>query len=244
MHPNLIRRGLHAVLVCLFVAIAQPASAQLAVVDPTNLIQNTYTAARSLQQVNNQVRQIANQVTSLQNEALHLKSLGRSAAPDLLRQLGEMEALLDKARGIALEVSATEDALSRLYSGEYANTDTSARALTAHQQLVAARNGLQAALLLQAQTVEQVRADRAVLGELAGLSAAAPGALSAQQATNELLVFQAEQAMRLQALLAANSRAEALSQAREMEALAAARVQHQHFFAGASRAHPDAPPWR
>ena len=49
--------------------------------------------------------------------------------------------------------------------------------------------------------------------------------------------------MRLQALLVAQSRAEALERAREMEALAQARAQHAHFFSGARSAHPERPPW-
>ncbi len=243
MFPIPFTRALIALFAGFAALSGQTASAQWAVIDPTNLIQNTYTAARALEQVNNQVRQIANQVESLRNEALNLKALGRSVAPDLLHRLAEMEALLDEARGIALKVSATEEALSELYSGDYAGTDTASRALAAQRQLVAAREALRNSLLLQAQTVEHVRADTAVLGELANISAAAPGALSAQQATNELLVFQAEQSMRLQALLAATTRADALRQAREMEALAGARAQHQHFFSGASRAHPETPPW-
>ena len=63
-------------------------------------------------------------------------------------------------------------------------------------------------------------------------SANATGALSAQQATNELLAFQAQQAMRLQALLVAESRADALERAREMEAQAQARAQHDAFLLG------------
>jgi conjugal transfer/entry exclusion protein len=46
--------------------------------------------------------------------------------------------------------------------------------------------------------------------------------------------------MRLQALLVAQSRAEALERAREMEVLAQARAQHAHFFGGARRRIPSA----
>jgi len=49
--------------------------------------------------------------------------------------------------------------------------------------------------------------------------------------------------MRLQALLVAQSRTEALERARELEVLAQARAQHAHFFSGARSAHPEAPPW-
>ena len=59
-----------------------------------------------------------------------------------------------------------------------------------------------------------------------------------------LLAFQAEQNMRLQSLLVAGSRAEAIERAREMEARAAAQAEHQRFFQGATSAHPGARPWQ
>ena len=54
-----------------------PALAQMAVIDPSNLIQNALTATRTLQQINNQIAQITNQIRSLENEARNLTSLGQ-----------------------------------------------------------------------------------------------------------------------------------------------------------------------
>lgn len=214
-----------------------PAFAQWAVVDPVNLIQNALTAAHTLQQIDNQIK-------SLQNEAENLRALGRSFTPDVMRRLREIDGLIDEARGVALNVAETRRALDTLFTGEYAGTTAQARAVAARAQLDAARGALQSSLLLQAQTVEQIRLDRGVLEELSSTGASASGALAAQQATNELLTFQAQQSLRLQALLASQSRAEAIERAREMEVQAAARAQHQHFFSGAEAAHPDTRPWR
>ena len=57
--------------------IAAPAQAQFGgiVYDPSNYAQNVLTAARTLQQINNQIQQIQNQATSLINEARNLASL-------------------------------------------------------------------------------------------------------------------------------------------------------------------------
>jgi P-type conjugative transfer protein TrbJ len=220
-----------------------PAQAQLAVFDPTNLIQNALNAARALEQIRNQVTQITNQIRQLENEARNLTSLGRTFAPDLMNQLDQLDALLNEARGLALRVNETRAALETLYSGDYRNTDVATRARLAAQQIDNARSALQSSLLLQAQTTEQLRDDQRILNALADASQNATGALSAQQATNELLSLQAQQSMRLQALLVAQSRAEALERAREMEVLAQARAQHAHFFSGARSAHPDMPPW-
>jgi P-type conjugative transfer protein TrbJ len=97
--------------------------------------------------------------------------------------------------------------------------------------------------VLQAQAAKQLRSDQTTLQSLANASSAATGALSAQQATNELLTFQAQQAMRLQTLLVTQSRAEALERAHEMDVRAQARAQHDHFFGNARTAHAGARPW-
>jgi P-type conjugative transfer protein TrbJ len=223
--------------------LSSPAAAQMTVFDPSNLVQNALNAARALEQIRNQVTQITNQIRQLENDARNLTSLGRTFGPDMLGKLGELDALINEARGIAFEVSQTRAALDGLYSGDYRNTDVATRARQAAQQLDNARSSLQTSLILQARVTEQLGEDQQILSALAEASAGATGALAAQQATNELLAFQASQAMRLQALLVAQSRAEALERAREMEVLAQARAQHDHFFGGARNAHPERPPW-
>ena len=235
----------HALLgaVALTPFVPTPAQAQMAVIDPSNLIQNALNAARALQQVNNQVTQITNQIRQLENDARNLTRLGDTFAPDIMAKLREMDDLLNEARGLALKVGETRDALQSLYTGDYRGTNVATRAQAAARQVDAARSALQTSLIMQAQVTEQLRADQTTLQSLAVVSANATGALSAQQATNELLAFQAQQAMRLQALLVAESRADALERARQMEAQAQARAQHDHFFSGAQTAHPGQRPW-
>lgn len=220
-----------------------PAQAQMAVIDPSNLIQNALNAARALQQINNQVTQITNQIRQLENDARNLTRLGDTFAPGIMARLREMDGLLNEARGLALRVGETRDALQSLYTGDYRGTNVATRAQAAARQVDAARSALQTSLIMQAQVTEQLRSDQTTLQSLSVVSANATGALSAQQATNELLAFQAQQAMRLQALLVAESRADALERARQMEAQAQARAQHDHFFSGAQKAHPGQRPW-
>ena len=238
---SLVRALLGAVALAPFVAA--PVQAQMAVIDPSNLIQNALNAARALQQINNQVTQITNQIRQLENDARNLTRLGDTFAPDIMARLREMDGLLNEARGLALKVGETRDALQSLYTGDYRGTNVASRAQAAARQVDAARSALQTSLIMQAQVTEQLRADQTTLQSLSVASANATGALSAQQATNELLAFQAQQAMRLQALLVAESRADALERARQMEAQAQARAQHDHFFSGAQTAHPGQRPW-
>jgi P-type conjugative transfer protein TrbJ len=220
-----------------------PAHSQLTVIDPANLIQTALNAARALQQINNQVTQITNQVRQLENDARNLTRLGDTFAPEIMSKLREMDQLINEARGLALKVNETRAALENLYSGDYRGTDVATRATMAARQIDAARSALQTSLILQAQVTEQLRDDQTTLQSLSQASANATGALSVSQATNELLTFQAQQSMRLQALLVAESRAEALTRAREMEVRAQARAQHDHFFGGAKTAHPGQKPW-
>lgn len=224
-------------------AAAPAAQAQLTVIDPSNLVQNAYTAARALEQINNQVMQITNQIQQLENDALNLTRLGETFAPEIMAQLRAMDALILEARGLALSVGDTRAALERLYTGDYRGTDVAARAQAAADQIDAARSALQMSLIVQAQATEQLRDDQATLQALSAASAGASGALGAIQATNELLAFQAGQTMRLQALLVASSRADALAEAREMEARAQAQAERAHFFGDAGRAHPGIKPW-
>lgn len=225
-----------------FLAIAtltlpQSAAAQMTVIDPTNLIQNALTAARTLEQINNQIK-------SLQNEARNLMALGKTFAPELLERLTAINELMQAAKGVALRVQETKDALQDLYSGDYTDVGYTDLALSAAQRSDASREALRTSLVLQAKVTEQIQDDKAILQGLADASQGADGALAAQQATNELLAFQASQNIRLQNLLVAQSRAEAIEQARQMEVLATARAEHQRFFKGATDAYPGAKPWK
>ena len=53
------------------------------VLDPSNLIQNIMTAARALEQINNQIRSLQNEAQMLMNEAKNLTSLDFSALNEL-----------------------------------------------------------------------------------------------------------------------------------------------------------------
>ena len=74
--------------------IAAPAQAQFGgiVYDPSNYAQNVLTAARTLQQINNQIQQIQNQATSLINEARNLASLPVSTIQTLQQQVDQTAA--------------------------------------------------------------------------------------------------------------------------------------------------------
>jgi len=228
---NLLRAAACATFV--FFA-AFPADAQMSVIDPTNLVQNALTAARTLEQISNQIK-------SLQNEATNLAKLGKTFAPELAERLQQINELMQDAKLVALRVQDTKDRLAELYKGDWLDANYLELAKTAEERMDASREALRTSLVLQAQVTEQIENDQETLKNLSEASQDAEGALGAQQATNELLAFQAAQNMRLQNLLVAQNRADALEQARQMEALATARAERKRFFD--AEIHPGAKPW-
>jgi len=95
------------IVTVLFTTANMPAHAQLTVFDPTNFSQNVLTAARELQQVNNQIRSLQNeatslinQATSLINEARNLASLPYSSLAQLEQSITQTQQLLAQAQRI------------------------------------------------------------------------------------------------------------------------------------------------
>src|SRR5271155_1963291 len=73
--------------------VSVPAHAQWIVYDPTNFSQNVLTAARELQQINNQIQSLENQATMLINQAKNLASLPYSAVAQLEASIQRTEQL-------------------------------------------------------------------------------------------------------------------------------------------------------
>ena len=79
---------------------ATAVQAQWVVIDPTNLVQNTLTAIRTLEQINNQI-QLQNEAQMLINQARNLASLPSSVVGQL-RQSGDHPAADRASQGPGL----------------------------------------------------------------------------------------------------------------------------------------------
>ncbi len=232
----MIRRS-RAVLVAAILAapvalspiLTAPVHAQWIVYDPTNYAQNVLTAARTLQQVNQQITQLQNEATMLINQARNLASLPYSALQQLQQSVQRTQQLLAHAQNIAFDVQKIDQA----FQTQYGNASLSA----SDQQLVAGARerwqntvgGLQDAMRVQAGVVGNIDPNRAEMSTLVSQSQGATGALQATQAGNQLLALQAQQLADLTALLAANGRAEALSSAEQAAAAEQGREQRRRF---------------
>ena len=208
----------------------RPAAAQYAVIDASNLAQNTLTAARALQQINNQVQALQNQVVMLANQARNLTSLNYSSLNQLTTTMGQISSLMDQAQGIAFNVTATQSAFAQQYPQQYSASVTNDQLMAdAHQRWQNSMDAFQQTMTIQAQVATNVEADTGTLSTLVNTSQSAVGSLQAQQATNQLLALSIKQQLQIQSLMAAQYRAQALEAARNAETEEQARAATQKF---------------
>jgi P-type conjugative transfer protein TrbJ len=207
---------------------APPASAQWIVFDPNNYAQNVLTAARQLQQINNQIASLQNQAQMLVNQAKNLASLPYSSLQQLEQSVRRTQALLAQAQRIAYDIKEIDRAFATTYAT--ASSDSAqaliANAQTRWQNSVA---GLQDALRVQATVVGNLDTHRKEMSALVSSSQGATGALQASQAGNQLLGLQAQQLADLTAAVAAQGRAHALETAQRAAAQDQGREQLRRF---------------
>lgn len=118
MNLSRLRRALlSSVSACLIVAAvaASPASAFI-VFDPSNFSQNLLTAARSLEQINNQIRSLQNEARMLIDQARNLTKLPYSALQSIEQSLSQTEDLLKQAQGLGYNVQQIQSEYGKLYS--------------------------------------------------------------------------------------------------------------------------------
>ena len=212
------------------VAWASPCRAQLTVFDPANYRQNLLSALRALNVVNNQVRQLQNEAQMLLRMDRHLQSLPGSISPQLSQVLSEMQRQVASGDAIAPKVRETDAAFERLFPKTFAATlsgdDILRQARSRWDETHAA---FKRAALLQGQIAESTSADGRLLTDILSRSEASVGALQAAQAGNELAALHVKQALQLQTLLAAQTRAETMDRSRAVLAQEEARQQFKTF---------------
>jgi P-type conjugative transfer protein TrbJ len=191
-----------------------PAHAQWIVYDPSNFSQNVLTAARELQQINNQITSLTNQATMLVNQARNLANLPMSTLTQLQSSITRTQSLLSQAQNIAFNVQRIQTAYSSTYGAAPttgSNATLFAAAQTRWQNSVGA---FEDSLKVQAGVVGNISTNSSAMTSLVSASQSASGALQAAQAGNQLLALQSQQLSDLVAVLAAKGRADALEQAR------------------------------
>nr|CUV27735.1 Conjugative transfer protein TrbJ [Ralstonia solanacearum] len=228
-----MKKRLLAVAAAALIGAMPVAQAQWVVIDPTNLVQNTLTAVRTLEQINNQIKQLQNEAQSLMNEARNLASLPFNVVNRLRSNLDTTRQLIAQARGLAFNIQNMDQQFAQLYPEQYAATVSGNQMFQdAHQRWQNTLQGLQTAMRMQAQVSQNLNQDEGVLADLVDQSQSATGALQAMQATNQLLALQAKQSIQTQQLQLTQGRAASLELARQAAAVERGREVTRRFLGG------------
>ena len=222
-----------AVPVALSPMLASPAHAQFGfgriVYDPSNYAQNVLTAARTLEQINNQIQSLQNEAQMLINQARNLASLPYSSLQQLQQNVQRTQQLLGQAQNIAFEVGQIDQAFQQQYGNVSLSATDAQLVADARGRWENTVGGLQDAMRVQAGAVGNIDTNRAEMAALVGQSQGATGALQATQAGNQLLALQSQQLSDLIAVISANGRADALTEAERATAAEQGRIQRERF---------------
>ena len=207
-----------------------PAHAQWIVYDPTNFSQNVLTAARELQQVNQNIQSLENQATMLINQAKNLASLPYSSLAQLEASIQRTEQLLMQAQNIAYSVTIIDQAFTQVYPQSYSGSTSSTQMLAdAQTRWQNARAGYQDSMNVQAGVVQNLQNAQTQISALVSSSQSASGALQATQSGNQIMGLAAQQLADLTGVIAAMARAQSLDNAGRLESEAQGQQQLQNF---------------
>ena len=223
----------------LTMGFATSARAQITVFDPSNYSQNLLTAARTLQQINNQIQSLQNEATMLINQAKNLTRIDFPELQALTQTLQQIDRLMGQAQGIGFRVEQVDSEFKRLFPQSFS------QALTTDELVAGARSRLDTSVAafnqtmqVQAQVVGNVAADAQTLQAIVSKSQGAEGGLQVSQATNQLLALAAKQQFQIQNMMAAQYRAETLEASRRAQAETEARAATRKFLGNGTAYHP------
>ena len=212
------------------VLASAPAQAQWVVFDPNNFSQNVLTAARELQQIQNQITSLQNEAQMLINQARNLTSLPYNAVSQFQADITRTQQLLGQAQGVIYNVGQIQSTFQHTYPNGYTGGASSAQMIAdAQTRWQNTLFSYQDALKTQATAVGNLSTTQTQVGALVGVSQGATGALQASQATNQLLALVSKQLADVTALLAANGRAASLQGAQTASGQDQAREQLNRF---------------
>lgn len=210
-------------------ASSAPAHA-LPVFDATNYAQNLLIAARTLQQINQQIQQLQNEAQMLTNMARNLSRIDFPQLGQLEAKLQEIDQLMGQASSLGFRVDGLDAQIRQLFPEDVSRLLSSdARVAQARSRVDAAMRQFRQTMGVQSRIVENVRSDAEVLSRIVERSQGAEGSLQAQQATNQLLALATQQQFQLQALMASQFRGEAIDQARRAQSEQEGRAQSRRF---------------
>lgn len=213
---------------------SSPAHA-IPVFDSANYAQNLLTAARTLQQINQQIQSLQNEAAMIAQNARNLTSIDFPEMQRVQETLGKIDRLMGQAQGIDFRVDNLDDQFRRMFPQGLPPTMRGRDAVAAARaRLDSAMASFRQTMGVQSQVVENIADDARNLQQLVARSQGADGALAAQQATNQLLALTAKQQFQIQQLMAAQYRSETMEAARRAQAESEARAATRRFLGSGS----------
>lgn len=207
-----------------------PSAQATPVFDSANYSQNLLTAARTLQQINQQIQSLQNEAQMLVNQDRNLARIDFPELDRLRGKLGEIDRLMGQAQGIDFRVDRLDERYRQLFPGSAAEVLKRDRRLAlAKQRLDNEMAAFRQTMEVQSRIVENVQDDAKDLAAIVARSQGAEGSLAAQQATNQLLALAAKQQFQLQTLMAAQFRKDSLEAARRSQSAREARERTTRF---------------
>ena len=217
-----------------------PARSQLVVTDIGNLIQSILQAINQIEQIEHQIKSLEHEAESLAHEASNLKGLNFDILNKLKATTAAITNLINKAEGIAYDVSASLKAFNDIYPKAYSSSTTNAQlAIDTLNRWNNSLAALRTTVQVQSQATENFAKDQDALTDLISQSQSAEGALQAAQVTNQLLALHARQMIQDQQLRIAQDRAMALEHARAVAAEEKARNVRSRFMTSGSHYTPE-----
>jgi len=194
-------------LLAMALQCSAPARAQMLVFDPSNYGQNLLTAARALQQIQNQITSLQNQAQMLINQAKHLEQLPTSVLNDVERDYAQIQGLLKQANGITYNVQSMNQAYAQRYPVSISSATSDLQMIaSAQQRWQDSLSAFQHSLTLCAGAVQNLPNTQAQTSSLVSASQSSIGVLQATQAGNQLVAVQTRQLADLAANLRRHDR--------------------------------------
>lgn len=200
------------------------------VFDSANYSQNLLTAARTLQQINQQIQSLQNEAQLLANQRKHLSKIDFPQMSALEQRLQQIDRLMGQAQGIDFRVDRLDEQFRQAFPASFEHlARRDSRIAAAKQRLESEMAAFRQAMGVQSGIVENVRDDAEALKAIVDRSQGAEGGLQAAQATNQLLALAAKQQFQIQQLMAAQFREQTLERAKRAQIEREARESTRRF---------------
>ena len=207
-----------------------PSAHAVPVFDSANYSQNLLTAARTLEQINQQIRSLQNQAQMLVNQQKHLSKIDFPQMSALQQRLTEIDRLMGQVEGIGFDVDRLDEQFRAAFPTGFEHlARRDQRLASAKERLEAEMASFRHAMSVQSGIVENVRSDAGTLRAIVDRSQGAEGSLQAAQAANQLLALAAKQQFQIQQLMAAEFREQTFERARRVQIEREARESTRRF---------------